>query len=294
MRKPKQHPFYISIAIAVFFLLSCSSDNTQIVPVEPTVLAAVSYENISYGSDPKQVYDIYLPEGRSSATTKVLILVHGGGWTGGDKSAMASFIPIIQENYPDYAIVNMNYVLATASTPAFPNQILNIEQVLDQLTSKKETLQISPNFALIGVSVGAHISLIYDYHYDTDDRVKMVCDIVGPTDFTDPFYEANYDIDLLLSFLVDEESYPVGTNYLEELSPAFHVSSTSSPTILFYGDQDPLVPLTNGQLLNTKLEAAGVPHSFTVYEGGHGNWDVASFDDLFTKLDAFIAAHFSS
>lgn len=288
----KNRLLYLLFIATFFSVVSCSSDDAAIVD-QPEVLVAKSILNVPYGSDPQQVYDIYLPEGRTSETTKVLILIHGGGWIGGDKTDMASYVPTLQEKNPGYAIVNMNYVLATTSQPAFPNQILDVGRVIDQLTSNKEELHISPEFGLIGASAGAHLALMYDYVHDTDDQVKMVCDIVGPTDFSHPFYVENYpNFDLLISVLVDESAYPEGADYIELLSPAMHVSSASSPTILFYGNQDPLVPLANGTLLNAELDTAGIPHSFTVYDGGHANWDTASFTDLETKLSAFIAEYF--
>ncbi|HET8808940.1 MAG TPA: alpha/beta hydrolase [Flavobacteriaceae bacterium] len=287
----RKNGFFYGICSLILFLGSCSSDDVSTKPTTPEKLPAETFMNVSYGNDPQQVYDIYLPENRSSETTKVLILIHGGGWTGGDKSEMTGFIDDLQKKHPSLAIVNMNYVLATTSIPAFPDQFLDVDRVIEQLTSQKEELQILPEFGLIGVSAGAHISLMYDYVYDTDDQVKMVCDIVGPTNFTDPFYAENPDFELALSLLVDESAYPTGTDYAAILSPALQVSTASSPSILFYGNQDPLVPLTNGQLLNSQLNEADVPHDFTVYEGGHGNWSATSYEDLTVKLNAFITAH---
>src|SRR5688500_5378784 len=46
---------------------------------------AKTITNVAYGNDPKQVYDIYLPEGRSSGKTPVMFLFHAGSWSGGDK-----------------------------------------------------------------------------------------------------------------------------------------------------------------------------------------------------------------
>lgn len=260
---------------------------------DPTPLAAASFFNVSYGSHPQQVYDIYLPEGRSSTKTKVLVLVHGGGWVGGDKSEMDEFIDLIQENLPDHAIVNINYILAALpDTAAFPNQFLDVDKIIEQITAEKEELQVLPEFGLIGTSAGAHISLMYDYVYDTDDQVKMVCDIVGPSDFTDPFYANDPNFSLLFGLLVDEDAYPYGTNLPEATSPTFQVSGSSSPTIMFYGDQDPLVPLSNGQSLDAALSASKVDHNFTIYEGGHGDdWSPAALADLQAQLIAFINLH---
>lgn len=280
-----------------FFISSCSSDeNTSndddTIIIEP--LFAETILNVSYGENSQQVYDLYLPANRNSNKTKVLVLVHGGSWIGGDKADMNDFITLIQQFLPNHAIVNINYVLATTTAPiipAFPNQFLDVGLVIDQLTTQKEGLQILPEFGLIGTSAGAHISLMYDYKYDENDVVKMVCDIVGPTNFTDPFYADNPLFDILLAALVDESAYPLGTNYAEITSPTFQVSSESSPSILFYGNQDPLVPLSNGELLKDNLGNASVTNSFTVYDGGHGDWDEASFIDLQSQLLDFIEIH---
>jgi len=269
-------------------IVSCTSDESEV----PEPLAAATFINVSYGASEQQVYDLYLPEGRTSEKTKVLILVHGGGWTSGDKADMAYFVSLIQLRHPNHAIVNINYVLATATIPAFPNQFLDLKAVIDKITAEKTELAILPEFGLIGVSAGAHIALQYDYVYDAIDAVKMVCDIVGPTDFTDPFYADNPDFPFLLSLLVDESAYPVGTNYTEAVSPALQVTEDSSPSILFYGNMDPLVPLSNGETLEAALSEAMVTHSFTVYKGGHGNdWSEASMLDLQQQLTAFINTH---
>ena len=132
---------------------------------------------------------------------------------------------------------------------------------------------------------------MYDSVYDVENKVKFVCDIVGPSDFTDPFYTNNPSWLILLSALVDDTAYPSGTNLSQATSPVFQISSSTSPSILFYGNQDPLVPITNGTLLETKLSNSGVTNSFTIYSGGHGNWDTASSLNLQIQLSSFINTH---
>ncbi len=274
------------------FLTACSEENTPVVENNDQPLAEKTALNVSYGENPQQVYDLYLPEGRTSEKTKVIILIHGGGWIEGDKEDMSAYIPILKEKHPNHAIVNINYVLANPpSVPAFPNQFLDVERVINKLTEDSEELQILPEFGLIGASAGAHIALQYDYVYDTDDKVKMVCDIVGPTDFTDPFYTENPNFQLLLNALVDESAYSENSNIAELISPALQVTENSSPTILFYGDEDPLVPLSNGEKLHNELTANMVTNSFTVYNGGHGNWSDSSNIDLQLQLNTFINEH---
>lgn len=275
---------YFAIAVLSVLLFACTENKK---PLVETVK-----KDVPYGTHAQEVYDIYLPANRSSESTKVIILIHGGGWTGGDKSSMEGYIEYIQAAHPDLAIVNMNYVLSTTAVPAFPNQFLDIDAVINQLTEKKEDLQIMPEFALVGVSAGAHLSLQYDYVFDSDNQVKMVCSIVGPTNFTDPYYQTYIpNFDLILSAITDESAYPASTNFPVKLSPAFNVSSASCPTIMFYGNQDSLVPATNAYTLDSVLNAVNVAHSLTIYQGGHGTWSVQDYLDLTVQLNAYIAEH---
>ncbi len=275
---------FLAFGLQISFI-SCTKDNDT-TPAE--TLTAETFLNVSYGSDPQQKYDLYLPAERSTTKTKVIVLVHGGGWTEGDKADMDFLIPYIKLRHPDHAIVNINYVLAAIGTPAFPNQFLDVDAVINKLTTEKNELHILPEFALIGASAGAHISLMYDYVYDVNNRIKMVANIVGPTDFTDPFYTDNPNFPLLLSLLIDEDAYPSGANYAEIVSPALQVSNNSSPTLLFYGNADPLVPLSNGETLNAALNNAQIDHNFTVYEGGHGDWAAIDIEDMKTQISAYI------
>jgi acetyl esterase/lipase len=279
---------------------SCSSSfeevSTSIIdqPIEEEILPleATSMMDVAYGDHPQQKYDIYLPANRTSSKTKVLLLVHGGGWIEGDKASMTPFIDLIKARHPQHAIVNINYVLAAVGagvTPAFPNQFLDIDKVIEKLVAEKETLQISPLFGMIGTSAGAHLSLMYDFVYDTEDRVKFVVDIVGPTDFTDPFFSEDPYYSQALILFVDKSKYPDGTNYAEATSPAFNVSTTSSPVAMFYGNQDPLVPLANGNALDAALTSFGIDHTYTVYEGGHGNdWSEIDILDLQEQISGYI------
>ncbi|NQX76103.1 alpha/beta hydrolase [Gilvibacter sp.] len=289
---------YIPFLLALLLLWACSSDEQtndtstdDEVTIELPLEASVQLE-VSYGADPLQRYDLYLPAGRTALTTKVIVLVHGGGWVSGDKEDMTPFIDLIQTELPQYAIVNLNYKLADLENPAFPNQFLDVKAALAQIKAQANELQIVPEFALIGTSAGAHLSLMMDYVYDDEDWVKMVCSIVGPTDFTDPFYSENPEYQILFDFLVDESAYAADTDYAVATSPVFQVNASSAPTIMFYGNEDPLVPISNGTNLEAALADASISHSFTIYDGGHGDdWSPENYENLQQQLVAYILEH---
>jgi acetyl esterase/lipase len=123
--------------LLVLITSSCSKENTD-TPNEG-LNTSEYYEqlNVSYGSDSDQKFDLYLPKNRSTAT-KVMILVHGGGWSAGDKEDMNAFKDIIRLDLPNLAIVNLNYRLADANNKPYPMQIEDLTSVIKP--SKKSNI----------------------------------------------------------------------------------------------------------------------------------------------------------
>jgi acetyl esterase/lipase len=276
--------------VALIFLLGtaigCSNSNNT----NTETLAAQDILNVAYGTDSQQKMDVYLPAGRNQ-NTKVIILVHGGGWSGGSRSEFGYFVPQLKAEFPGHAIVNIDYRLATLASPGFPKQVNDIEAVIAFL--KNSDYNISDDYAFIGASAGAHLSMLYAYEYDTAHDVKAVCSIVGPADFTDPSYTQNPLFTNGLAYLVGNVSNTENPGLYADVSPSLQVSAQSPPTIMFYGGQDPLVPATQGPRLKAKLDESGVYNELHLYpNGGHGNWDAPTMLNFQTKLMAFLHAKF--
>jgi acetyl esterase/lipase len=270
---------FVFLILLFSFLVSCDSKNDSNSEVTPTSLVAETKLNVSYGANNQQVFDLYLPANRTETKTKTLILVHGGGWTEGDKANMNYAVDIIKQYLPEYAIANINYRLATSSLPAFPMQINDIQSIVAKL--KNENYGISDEFGFIGVSAGAHLSLLYSYAYDTDKNLKMVCSIVGPTNFNDINY-ANNPAWTAFYFAISGQSYAGNESYFQQLSPLFRATSSSPPTLMLYGASDSLIPVTQGQDLHAKLNQLGVYNEFKLYQGGHGDWALPDLYDAYT------------
>ncbi len=244
--------------------------------------------NISYGNDTNQKFDLYLPANRTE-NTKIMVLVHGGGWSSGDKSDMNLIKDLLRQDIPNMAIANINYRLADEDHQPYPMQIEDITSVINYLKDNKVKYSISETLGFIGTSAGAHLSLLWSYAFDTNSNTNMVCSIVGPTNFTDPAYLNNTDPDL--QALIDIYGLNPAIPFLEEISPLHQATSDAPPTILFYGGQDPLIPTTQGTGMRDKLQNLGVTHEFTLYpDAGHG-WVGLELIDTWTKLKLFINNH---
>ncbi|MDC7997914.1 alpha/beta hydrolase [Gilvibacter sediminis] len=251
---------------------------------------SVMFSDISYGDGEHQRYDIYLPVNRDQRKTKVLILLHGGSWMHGDKLNLNGMVSSMLERMPNVAIVNMNYTLASADNFAFPTQFLDIGKVIDHVTALSNSFDVMPEFGIIGRSSGGHLGLMYDSVFDTDDRVKFVTSLAGPTDFTDPYLNRADNFELLFDLLVDPEAY--GTNPLETLSPIHNINIFTSPRLLIYGQDDKKVPMSNGLNYLDALQHAGVESHLLEFDAGHSNvWSEAQWNEVFNQIQKGISLY---
>jgi len=278
--------FYSVLSIILYSCSEESGDNTTNTSID----ASKYYQelNISYGNDINQKFDLYLPANRSS-NTKTVILIHGGGWSSGDKVDMNPFKDLIRQDLPNLAIVNINYRLADANNKPYPMQIDDMTSIINYLIINKNKYTISDKFGFIGASAGAHLSLLWSYAFDTNKNVNMVCSIVGPTNLTDPAYLNNTSPEL--QAMLDLYGVNATSSYLEEASPLHRVTAAAPPTILFYGGQDPLIPTTQGTDLRDKLVSLNVTHQFTLYPNAAHGWIGLELLDTWFKLKAFTQTH---
>jgi acetyl esterase/lipase len=284
--------------IAFLFLLlsaSCNKSDTIITPPTPTTVAARTIMDTSYGADPKQKMDIYLPANRTTASTKVLVLIHGGGWTGGDKADFAAVIDTLKQRLPGYAIFNLNYRLAVApSTNIFPTQEMDVKAAVEFIYSNRSSFLISDKFVLMGTSAGGHLSLLQAYKYRSVVKIKAVVDFFGPTDMVALYndYATNIPTQFALTALMSGTPASNPALY-QSSSPIQFVDALTCPTIIIQGGLDPVVnATTQSQALVNKLTLFNVVNQYVLYPpGGHGNWSAETYTDAYNKIQVFLAAN---
>src|SRR5690554_6942170 len=285
----KTNKFFFFIFTALFFTFTaCVKDKDKNAEYKTT--ESYDLKNIAYGSHNQQKMDIYLPKNRNEET-KVFVLIHGGGWNAGNKSDFTYMMDNLKGIYPDYAIINLNYRLGSVGSPGYNKQIIDIEKALNHIQGPK--YNVSDQYFLIGASAGAHLALLYGYAFDPELQVKGICNLVGPTDLTDPEYTENQILQYGFTNRVGPYTYAQNPSLFEEVSPVTHVSANSPATISFYGGEDPLIPSTQMGLLHNKLDIHNVYNEATMYPGeGHVGWSQFNSTDFALKLFAFINSRF--
>lgn len=249
-------------------------------------LAAAAYLDVSYGNDEQQKMDVYLPPGRSERT-RLVIIIHGGGWSAGDKKDFNNFISEFQKRLPDYALANLNYRLVTNTGNYFPTQENDIKAAVEFLKNKTKDYVISQNFVYVGISAGAHLALLQGYKHSDVLQPKGIVSFFGPVDLERLYTNSDTSIPDQLKYIMNA-TLDVNPNIFFESSPINYVTSRSAPTLLLHGDQDKLVPIEQAYLLQHKLEENGVFNKLIVYPGEEHGWTGKDLDDSFLQVEAFI------
>lgn len=290
----KQYQAYLTTLVAVALLtFSCKKDNGSSSDGSTDASSDVTIKNVTYGSSSAstQNMDVYLPAGRTSSSTKIMIAIHGGYWTSGDKSDFDTAVITLRPNLTDYAIFNINYRLAALpGTNLWPAQINDVDAAVKYIIKQAANYHIDTSrIVLLGASAGAHLALLEAYRFNQSGNIKAVVDLFGPTDiaslatFNDTYYQ-------LLTVWLGGTAATASANYTAA-SPLSQVTPQSPPTIIFHGTADDVVPISQSNDLYKALTADGVVTAYYTYAGeGHG-WTGSNLLDTYTKALAFVKSN---
>lgn len=272
------------LVAAIPFFISCNKDENG------DDNGALTMMNVSYGTNAQQIMDVHLPAGRTTATTKVLIMIHGGGWSTGDKADFYAYVDSMKKREPTYAIFNINYRLAN-SPNLFPAQEWDVKDAVEFIYNKRSEYRISDKFVLVGASAGGHLALLQGYKNSGPVKPKAIIDFFGPTDLVEMYNNPPNPLVQPLLSSVTGGNPTTQTIIYQVSSPINYVNNQSAPTLILHGGADIVVAPSQSVLLNNKLTTVSVPHEYYFYPTeGHG-WVGANLTDSFNKIQAFLATY---
>ena len=282
----KYLPTWIVLFVFSVLLGSCKKEKL------PAVIPAQTVKNISYGSDALQKMDLYLPAGRSVLSTKVIVLIHGGAWSSGDKTDFDAYVDTLKRRIPDYAIFNINYRLATGTSNFFPSQENDVKAALEFIVNKSAEYYVSQKIVLLGASAGGHLALLQGFKYASPVKVKAIIDFFGPTDMTDLYNNPASPLIPSSSIALIVGGTPTTNPAIyQQSSPVNFVTAQSPPTIILQGGLDQLVSPSQSVALKNKLQTMGVVNQYVFYPLENHGWTGSNLTDSFNKIDAFLAAN---
>ncbi|MEY4483880.1 MAG: hypothetical protein RL693_1332 [Verrucomicrobiota bacterium] len=248
--------------------------------------------------------DILTPHGLSSALAPVLVYIHGGGWSGGDRyNMMRSDVAGVFHHCAKAGIicVSIEYRLNSAKATVL-DSVLDCKDSLRFLVKNAQKYHIDPaRIGTIGGSAGGHLSLVTalgdpksfpgDPNLSGYDPLSIRCEVAyyPATDFT--------DTNLAGRFLGPRATMMFGgpltekVDVLSLLSPTVLIRKTSTPVYCFHGDKDTVLPMENSRRLFAKGIEVGADIQYTeVKNGVHGFGAdcVPSVDEICTMAAKFV------
>lgn len=244
------------------------------------------YTDIPYGEGEANKFDLYVPADRSQETYGLVVYLHAGGFTSGDKSGDAGILQWLCSK--GYVAAGINYTLFSEEHPeaSVYTQSVEIRDSIPFVVAEAEKLGYKlDRMAVSGGSAGHTLAMLYAYR-DADTSplpVKIVFGAVGPSCFYPEDWGA-YGLDQspeaaagLFSAMAGKMLDPAlfGTPAYEEeikdISAVAWVDDGSVPSLFAYGAHDRVQGFPGSKRLAAALEAHGVPYDYIVFEhSGHG------------------------
>lgn len=235
------------------------------------------YKDLAYGEVERNIMDIYVPDSAyENEHNGVILYIHGGSWTGGNKEDMASKAKRFARK--GYITASMNYTLyadglfgkVTALTMC--DEIGKAIEKIKAFSDEKE-LNIT-KLAVSGYSAGAHLSMLYGFSRADESAIELVftANQVGPSDFHSEVWGSTGLASMLSGIEITAEMTDTQKEEVISLvSPTAYVTKDTVPSVLAYGGTDMIVPSGNAKRIKAAFEAAGAVHSYILYPlSNHG------------------------
>jgi len=196
-------------------------------------------QTMSYGSDPLQALDLWVPAGAKSAP--LVLFVHGGGWKRGSKDNAGSRSLPGHLTTQGYAYASINYRLVPAAT--VEQQAADVAAALAYLLERADELGIDRSrVVLTGHSAGAHLVALVG----TDEQYLRAAGLsFADIDGVMPNDGAAYDVPTQMAqagrFMAKTYEQAFGTDVARQqaLSPTLHAAAPNAPAFLLIHVQRP-------------------------------------------------------
>lgn len=246
-------------------------------------------KDLSYGEGEANKFDLYLPKDSDENNYGLVVYLHAGGFTSGDKAGDEEMLSWLCSK--GYVSAGINYTLRTETNDASVlSQAEEIKAAMPKVVEAVEERGYHINkMAVAGGSAGHTLAMIYAYRDGKEAPVPVVLTFgaVGPSSF----YQEDWGIFGL--GLGTEESYAGSAglfsvmagamltpeemkddSYLEKVKPVAAsewVKDNPVPTVVAYGAHDKVQPFAASERLEKALKENNADYKYFVLpHSGHG------------------------
>lgn len=281
--------FLISFGLGAASRLAIQPSWAKQYSVQLTDEVGKIYKDISYGDGEANKFDLYVPADRSRENYGLVVYLHAGGFTQGDKSDDEEMLSWLCSK--GYVAAGINYTLRSETNDkSVYSQSMEIKEAMPKVVEEAEGLGYHlDKLAVAGGSAGHALAMIYAYRDagDSPVPVRLLFGAVGPSGF----YAEDWDI---YGFDRDTDESKEGAaglfsvmggveltpemiedgSYIEKLKPisaVMWVDENTVPSVVAYGKYDRIQPYKGAQRLLEAYKQYQVDYKyFECPHSGHG------------------------
>ena len=234
------------------------------------------------GPERKERLDLYYPKSPAPGEKfPGVVVIHGGGWCGGDKGARREINIGSNLARAGYVCVSINYELFKPNKPSWPQNIYDCKRAVQYLRVNAERLHVDPErIGSIGGSAGGHLAAMIGV-CGPDAELEPPAPYPG---VSSKVHAAVYMYGLanLLDWVcrgkqvfADQKamlgaSHKENRKLWESASPIFQADANDCPILLLHGTKDTTNYYTQSERFAKRLAEIGLEHECYIIEGaGH-------------------------
>lgn len=218
-----------------------------------------------------------------SGETPAIVFFYGGGWRARNLGHFQRQGEYLAERGMVAVLADYRARSRYGGTPF--DCVEDAKSALRYVRSTAAAHGIDPDrIAVGGGSAGGHLAaataLVPGLNADSDDlSVSCVPDALVLFNPAYGDYKSGY-------------GFPRFEDRWDEIAPIRHVNKGAPPNIVFLGDKDRFIPVSDAETWKEKMEAVGVRSELHIYEGRvHGFFNSGEdYDDTLAKTDEFLVS----
>lgn len=254
------------------------------------------HEDLSYGDKPANKFDLYVPADNTKTNYGLVVYLHAGGFTTGDKSDDKDMLQWLCSK--GYVAAGINYTLRDDAHPeaSVLSQSNEIRDSIPVIVSEARKLGYNlDKMAISGGSAGGTLAMLYAYRDAAQSPipVKMLFEAVGPSSFFAEDWDT-YGLDKNTEAAAELFEVMAGTeitaadiennnyqNKVKDISGYAWVNANSVPTVIAYGKHDKVCPFKSAKHLVDALEENNVDYKY--YELPHSGHALQNDDKIYKQ-----------
>jgi acetyl esterase len=255
---------------AILLLAGCSPSLTTETVTDERTAAVTTQTDLAYSEvdGEELLLNACLPP-KSAGTTAAVILVHGGGFSEGDKDSGGMNTLCGELADQGFAAFNIDYRLAPS---AYPAQVDDLSAVVEWLRTDGQSTRYGIFGSSAGAIMAASVGTAGTGDLTTGSRVAAVVTLSAAVDLTEAGIElgtpSTAAVATILSYLGCDSISECPD--AQDASALYSVDATDPP---FYSaiSAEELVPAGQAEAMNDALTAVGVESTLDVHDGNkHG------------------------